>query len=638
MPVMLRRSALASAVACLTLVGLFGVPAAAQAGGPFDGDPATTERVDAGTPTDAALAVSRMRFAEGTAAHGVVARDDDFADALAASALLGDGPLLLTPTGALLPEVHDELVRTLRPNAAVYVLGGEQAMSTTVEQQLAERWDVTRLAGPTRIDTAVEVAREVVRLQGFIGTVVVVRAFGTATDPSAAWADSITGGAWAAAQRIPVLVTPTEQLAPQVAAELDALQPTRTVLFGGAAALSAAVEAAVPNPHRVWGPSRVETAAEIAGQLWESVDGYLLVNGYRPDGWGFGLAAAGLGASATAPVLFVIDDDVPPATLARLGAGCASGPPRVETAVVGDASILSATVVEQVDRHDGGPCPPPPLYAAPASAVLGTIYDFTSDRATLAWTDIDTGATTTLGIDGFGPGWSPDRTRIAYAGDDGGIWVTNADGNNPHPIVTAHPEYYGDFGPVWSPDGTTITFLRGRDLNTNDFPTLCDDVWQVNADGSSPRPVYRFGMSVLGMDASPDGSQLVFTLGGISTTAACDENSPGGMFIGGVDGTGLRSLGMPFSRSPSWSPDGTRIVFGDWRNTCHACGEVWIVNADGTGQRRLFPAPDDQDGAPVWSPDGSRIAFRRGDGLWVADASGAGQRPVGGAVTYPSDW
>jgi TolB protein len=79
---------------------------------------------------------------------------------------------------------------------------------------------------------------------------------------------------------------------------------------------------------------------------------------------------------------------------------------------------------------------------------------------------------------------------------------------------------------------------------------------------------------------------------------------------------------------PRWSPDGTRIVFASVPPG--AGREIWVMNADGTGQRALTSLGTNP-GFPDWSPDGREIAFHaaRGDGnfdLFVMDADGSNIR------------
>ena len=49
---------------------------------------------------------------------------------------------------------------------------------------------------------------------------------------------------------------------------------------------------------------------------------------------------------------------------------------------------------------------------------------------------------------------------------------------------------------------------------------------------------------------------------------------------------------------PSWSPDGTRIVFDSTRDGNR---EVYLMNADGSGQRNLTHNPA-EDWADTWQP------------------------------------
>ncbi len=63
---------------------------------------------------------------------------------------------------------------------------------------------------------------------------------------------------------------------------LARFQPQRTVLPGGTAALSTAVEQQVPNPLRFAGSERASTAAAIATGLWSpGADRFVIINGYR---------------------------------------------------------------------------------------------------------------------------------------------------------------------------------------------------------------------------------------------------------------------------------------------------------------------------------------------------------------------
>jgi hypothetical protein len=115
---------------------------------------------------------------------------------------------------------------------------------------------------------------------------------------------------------------------------------------------------------------------------------------------------------------------------------------------------------------------------------------------------------------------------------------------------------------------------------------------------------------------SPDGSRIAFqsTRDGIS-----------GIFVINADGSGLRRVtyttgGIDYD--PTWSPDGARIAFIKLdSNTDPNPTDIYVVNADGSNLTKLTNAS--RDWAPVWSPDGSRLAFDcAGYSICAMDADG----------------
>lgn len=327
----------------------------------LDGNPATTERLDQGDPIAASVAASGLRFTavdgDRPARHAVLARVDDFADSLAGAALSAEGPLLLTPPDRLDEAVRAELDRVLDAGGTVYVLGGEQALGAAVVDALAG-YDVRRLAGESRVETALAVADEVLALGGDRASVLLARSNGTATNPTSAWADSVPAGALAAAAGVPILVTPSDALHAAVAAWMADHATTETILLGGQRALSDAVAAAVPGARRVAGPERTATAAEIAVQLWGAASrgsrAFVMVDGARADGYAYGLVAAGLAADSAVPALMVTDR-VSAATR-RLVSTC--GVPEVDLLIVGDESVISEQIADELDGLDRDACSP----------------------------------------------------------------------------------------------------------------------------------------------------------------------------------------------------------------------------------------------------------------------------------------
>lgn len=284
----------------------------------------------------------------------VLARADKFPDALAATGLAGaDAPILLNPGGPdsrLDPDVEAELNRILDDGDLVHLVGGELALSKAVEDELDKTYTVRRHGGADRVETALLVADAVHGGEGDSSTVLVARAW---PDTSAGWADAVTVGGWAAAQRHPVLVTPPDELSTAVETWVESGEHgvEEVVLLGGPVAISADAEERIDGVEtiRVAGPTRKETAAAVAERLWSREDspavrGALLVDTFDGTDWPYALAAAVLSANEGAPELATSNlipqatgdwlDARPDLPVAVVG-GDPIVPPRVETDAAG---------------------------------------------------------------------------------------------------------------------------------------------------------------------------------------------------------------------------------------------------------------------------------------------------------------
>ena len=100
----------------------------------------------------------------------------------------------------------------------------------------------------------------------------------------------------------------------------------------------------------------------------------------------------------------------------------------------------------------------------------------------------------------------------------------------------------------------------------------------------------------------------------------CLNGYGSGVCVMNADGTGYARLTADgdHAGSPSWSPDGEKILFQFW-NRQRDTVEIAVMTPDGTGVTRIV------DGfSPVWARDGTKLVFTgRGGGLFVSNADGS---------------
>jgi Tol biopolymer transport system component len=149
--------------------------------------------------------------------------------------------------------------------------------------------------------------------------------------------------------------------------------------------------------------------------------------------------------------------------------------------------------------------------------------------------------------------------------------------------------------------------------------------------------------------ASPAWATFPGTNGRIAFAALPTPNAPGKqIFTIEPNGTGLRQIThLPGDATAlHWSPDGTRIVFELDHPTGEPFCSVELMNAGGSGLTDLTPGNQNGcEASPSFSPDGARIVFEHfdditgADAIWSMNLSGAGRHLIttgtGSGVTNP---
>src|SRR5690242_13788215 len=168
------------------------------------------------------------------------------------------------------------------------------------------------------------------------------------------------------------------------------------------------------------------------------------------------------------------------------------------------------------------------------------------------------------------------------------IWVGAVDGSEEPRRFTSGER--SDHSPRWSPDGQWLAFVSNRD--GEDEKKSHGELYVLPADGGEPRRLTEGKESVESIAWSPDSRRIAFARR-VRDEAYEEEDErrrPPRRFdrlFYKLDGVG-------------WTGDRRRHIF--------------LVDLEGDGERRLTDG-DCEDDEPTWSPDGSHIVFTsmRGD-------------------------
>jgi spore germination protein YaaH/putative cell wall-binding protein len=254
-----------------------------------------------------AIQISQAGWA--TSANVVLARGDDFPDALAGAVLAQkmQAPLLLTDPGFLRPEVQTEIQRLGASKA--YLLGGPAALSTNIESEL-DSLGITseRLQGIDRYGTAANIAR-LTNMQGAEAFLVNGYMF----------ADSLSISSYAAAHNMPILMTDASLLPEETEKILAELKINKVTIIGGTGVVSLTVENTLKGmgyeTRRIAGSDRYQTNIQVIQNLDFQRTGIFVATGENfPDA----LAGAVLAARQNQPLFLIKDKLIPEPTSAYL--------------------------------------------------------------------------------------------------------------------------------------------------------------------------------------------------------------------------------------------------------------------------------------------------------------------------------
>ena len=155
---------------------------------------------------------------------------------------------------------------------------------------------------------------------------------------------------------------------------------------------------------------------------------------------------------------------------------------------------------------------------------------------------------------------------------------------------------------AYSADGQRIAYCSGQ----SGGPV---QVWTMKQNGTDKQQVTHMSGPAIFPDFSPDGSEIVFNSNRTGTGTGTSQ-----VYVMNADGSGQVQLTLdsaPKDQVSDWSPDGSKIAYlADTHGISDVVnpswGDIWVMNADGSGQHAITSGASWYGTA--WSPDGTSIA------------------------------
>ncbi|OQD73121.1 hypothetical protein PENDEC_c017G03536 [Penicillium decumbens] len=201
---------------------------------------------------------------------------------------------------------------------------------------------------------------------------------------------------------------------------------------------------------------------------------------------------------------------------------------------------------------------------------------------------------------------TPMYKDVVEALDSYGIYSTH----NETEVLWLEEGQAGGFQPSWNPDGTELVAGFGAWFLTRTKSSAA--IYRMLANGTKHENLTDWTNNAGFPSWSPDGSAVVYRLWNM------ESDSPVGLHILNFTTGETTQLTFGWDNTPGWSPDGERIVFTRNNNWTESYGARWdadrfdiyTIRPDGTNLTRVTDSLSN-DAHAVWSQDG-RIGYSTG--------------------------
>lgn len=269
------------------------------------------QRIQGKNRVATSIAVSKEAY-KGKAKKVLLAGHDGQADALTATFVAGqeDAPLLLTYQDRVTDELLQELKR-LSPESIV-ILGGENVVGKNVESQLGkEGFNVKRIEGSSRVQTAINVASDYYDHKSGIS-----KASKVFVIEYNSLVDALAIGPVAARDGIPILIMRKDSVPEELSKYLKEQGITQATIVGGESRISqkgkANLEALGMKVGRISGSNRIQTSINICNEYFKTRNSTVIANGHR---YTDALIGGYFAAKKNAPIILTDEGRVPDSAL-----------------------------------------------------------------------------------------------------------------------------------------------------------------------------------------------------------------------------------------------------------------------------------------------------------------------------------